>query len=86
MITIHISGILSNLSEILVEEGADEIVKEYWKIMRPHLEKEFLDEAYNTVGKKFEYSWRIDNWENNNRTIIIFLKLINDGLIEKKDI
>lgn len=86
IITIHINGILSNLSEILVKEGAIDIVKDYWKIMKPHLEKQFLEEAYEIVGKRFEYSWQIRDLENNNRTIIIFLKLINDGSIEKKNV
>jgi uncharacterized protein YbcI len=86
IITIHISGILSNLSEILVKEGAVDIVKDYWRIMKPHLEKQFLEEAYEVVGKRFEYSWQIRDLENNNRTIIIFLKLINDGSIEKKNV
>ncbi|MTK12517.1 MAG: DUF2294 family protein [Clostridiaceae bacterium] len=85
-ITIHINGILSNLSEILVKEGAVDIVKDYWRIMKPHLEKQFLEEAYEVVGKRFEYSWQIRDLENNNRTIIIFLKLINDGSIEKKNV
>ncbi|MBC2582939.1 Na-translocating system protein MpsC family protein [Clostridium sp. DJ247] len=85
IITIHIKGILSNLSEILVKEGAADIVKDYWKILKPHLEKQFLDEVYDIIGKNFEYSWQIDNLENNNRTITIFLKLIDHGLIEKKD-
>ncbi|MBV7272047.1 Na-translocating system protein MpsC family protein [Clostridium thailandense] len=85
IITIHISGILSNLSEILVGEGADEVVKDYWRIMKPHLEKQFLDEAYKVVGKRFEYSWKIDNWKNSNRTITIFLKLIDNGSIRKKN-
>lgn len=85
IITIHIKGILSNLSEILVEEGAADIVKDYWKILKPHLEKQFLNEVYEVVGKNFEYSWQIDKLENNNRTITIFLKLIDHGLIEKKD-
>lgn len=86
IITIHINGILSNLSEILVKEGAVDIVKDYWRIMKPHLEKQFLEEAYEVVGKRFEYSWQIRDLENNNRTIIIFLKLINDGSIEKKNV
>lgn len=86
IITIHINGILSNLSEILVKEGAVDIVKDYWRIMKPHLEKQFLEEAYKVVGKRFEYSWQIRDLENNNRTIIIFLKLINDGSIEKKNV
>ncbi len=86
IITIHINGILSNLSEILVKEGAVDIVKDYWRIMKPHLEKQFLEEAYEVVGKRFEYSWQIRDLENNNRTIIIFLKLINDGSIGKKNV
>lgn len=85
IITINISGILSNLSEILVGEGAGEVVKDYWRIMKPHLEKQFLDEAYEVVGKRFEYSWKIDNWKDSNRTITIFLKLIDNGSIRKKD-
>ncbi|MBI6874279.1 Na-translocating system protein MpsC family protein [Clostridium aciditolerans] len=86
IITIHINGILSNLSEILVKEGAVDIVKDYWKIMKPHLEKQFLEEAYEVVGKRFEYNWQIRDLESNNRTIIIFLKLINDGSIKKKNV
>lgn len=86
IITIHINGILSNLSEILVKEGAVDIVKDYWRIMKPHLEKQFLEEAYEVVGKEFEYSWQIRDLEKDNRTIIIFLKLINDGSIKKKNV
>ncbi|MCT8978639.1 DUF2294 domain-containing protein [Clostridium sp. CX1] len=85
VITIDIKGILSNLSEILVEEGAVDIVKSYWRIMKPYLEKEFLDEAYETVGRKFEYSWQIHNLEKDSRSIVVSLNLISDGSIRKKD-
>lgn len=70
-IEISIKGILSNLSEILVKEGAVQIVKDYWKIMKPYLEKEFSKEVYELIGSDFKYSWEICNLENEERTIII---------------
>jgi uncharacterized protein YbcI len=86
LITIDIRGILSNLSEILVEAGAVDIVRDYWRIMKPYLEREFLQEAYEIVGGKFEYSWQINDFEKNSRYIVVSLKLIDDGSIVKKDI
>ncbi|GJM71114.1 hypothetical protein HMSSN036_33300 [Paenibacillus macerans] len=34
--TVEIKGILSNLSEILVKEGATDLVKQYWKVLQPY--------------------------------------------------
>jgi len=76
-ITIEIKGILSNLSEILVKEGAVNIVTEYWKIMKPHLEQSFLHEVKNVLKKDFVYSWEICNIENDNRTVVITIRLID---------
>lgn len=77
-IEISIKGILSNLSEILVKEGAVQVVKDYWKIMKPYLEKEFSKEVYELIGTDFEYSWEICNLENENRTIIIKIDTTNN--------
>lgn len=77
IITIGIKGILSNLSEILVNEGAVNIVTEYWKIMKPHLEKNFLHEVQNILKKDFVYNWEICDIENDNRTVVITIKLID---------
>lgn len=76
-ITIDIKGILSNLTEILVDEGAVNIVTEYWKIIKPHLEKNFLEEVKQELGSDFQYSWKVCNLEKDNRTIVIFIKLID---------
>ncbi len=76
-ITVEIKGILSNLSEILVNEGAVDIVTDYWKIMKPHLEKNFLQEVKDILKKDFTYSWKICNIENDNRTVVITIKLID---------
>jgi uncharacterized protein YbcI len=76
-ITVEIKGILSNLSEILVNEGAVDIVAGYWKIMKPHLEKNFLQEVKDILKKDFTYSWKICNIENDNRTVVITIKLID---------
>lgn len=77
IITISIKGILSNLSEILVNEGAIDIVTEYWKIMKPHLEKNYYQEVKDILKKDFTYSWEISNIENNNRTVVIKINLID---------
>ncbi|RII32298.1 DUF2294 family protein [Clostridium chromiireducens] len=76
-ITVDVKGILSNLSEILVNEGAVNIVTDYWKIMKPHLEKNFLQEVKDILKKDFTYSWKICNIENDNRTVVITINLIN---------
>jgi len=76
-ITVDIKGILSNLSEILVNEGAVDIVSDYWKIMKPHLEKNFFQEVKDILKKDFTYSWKISNIENDNRTVVITINLIN---------
>jgi uncharacterized protein YbcI len=77
IIIIDIKGILSNLSEILVNEGAIDVVTEYWKIMKPHLEKNFFQEVKNILKKDFTYSWKISNIEKDNRTVVITINLIN---------
>ena len=84
LISITIKGILSNLSEILVKEGGVDKVKDYWKILKPHLENQFAQEACETLGGNFEYSWQINNLESPDRTIVIYLKSISDGLILKE--
>ncbi|AOR24771.1 Na-translocating system protein MpsC family protein [Clostridium taeniosporum] len=71
LIVIHIKGILSNLSEILVNQGACNEVKKYWKYIKPHLEDEFLDEVHDVIGKDFDYDWEIHNLENRDREIVI---------------
>lgn len=76
-ITVDIKGILSNLSEILVNEGAINVTTEYWKIMKPHLEKNFLQEVKDILKKDFTYSWKICNIESDNRTVVITINLIN---------
>lgn len=76
-IIVDIKGILSNLSEILVNEGAVNAVADYWKIMKPHLEKKFLQEVKDILKKDFTYSWKICNIENDNRTVVITIKLID---------
>ncbi|WP_297428225.1 Na-translocating system protein MpsC family protein [Clostridium sp.] len=76
-IIVEIKGILSNLSEILVNEGAVNVVADYWKIMKPHLEKNFLQEVKEILKKDFTYSWKICNIENDNRTVVITINLIN---------
>ncbi|WP_088228675.1 Na-translocating system protein MpsC family protein [Desulfosporosinus sp. FKB] len=86
LITITIKGILSNLSEILVEQGDVDRVKEYWKTLRPYLENQFAEEVYELIGRNFEYTWQINNLESSDRTIALFLKLIADGSIEKKKV
>lgn len=75
-LNIEIKGILSNLSEILVDEGATGLVADYWKIMKPHLEKSFYDEVKDELGQDFQYAWKIYNFENKERTIEINIKLI----------
>lgn len=77
IITVDIKGILSNLSEILVNEGAVNVVTEYWKIMKPHLEKNFFHEVKDILKKDFTYSWKICNIENDSRTVVITINLIN---------
>ncbi|MGC7870162.1 Na-translocating system protein MpsC family protein [Desulfosporosinus sp. SYSU MS00001] len=86
LITITIKGILSNLSEILVEEGDVERVKEYWKTLRPYLENQYAEEVYELIGRNFEYTWQINHLESPDRTIVLFLKFIGDGSIEKKKV
>lgn len=75
-LNIQIKGILSNLSEILVDEGAADLVANYWKVMKPHLEKSFYDEVKSELGQDFQYAWKIYNFENDKRTIEINVKLI----------
>lgn len=77
IITVNIKGILSNLSEILVNEGAIDVVTNYWKIMKPHLEKNFRQEVREILKKDFTYSWKICNIENDNRTVVITINLID---------
>ncbi|MCR3760474.1 Na-translocating system protein MpsC family protein [Clostridium felsineum] len=73
---IEIKGILSNLSEILVDEGATDLVTNYWKVMKPHLEKSFYDDVKAELGQGFQYAWKIYNFKNKERTIEINIKLI----------
>lgn len=70
-ITIEIRGILSSLSEILLKEGAIQLVTEYWKVLRPYLERGFMEELIETIGCEFTYSWRISDLYQGDRTITI---------------
>lgn len=75
-IVIEIKGILSNLSEILVKEGAVDIVKDYWRILKSYLEKEFKTEMEETVGSRFTYNWEISDLENGERVVIVQLNTL----------
>lgn len=79
LITVEIKGIISNLSVILIEEGAEETVKDYWKYLKPHLENRFMAEVYETIGKNFDYTWKVYDLEKESRSII--LKINRLGLI-----
>ena len=72
-ITIEVRGILSKLSDILVKQGAGDVVMDYWKYIKPHLEKEFLQEACDIIGGGFDYSWEVKNLEleDNERIVVI---------------
>ncbi|MHA6529120.1 Na-translocating system protein MpsC family protein [Paenibacillus sp. BAC0078] len=72
-ITIEIRGILSSLSEILVKEGALDLVAEYWKVLKPYLERGFMEEMIETIGCRFTYSWRLCDLSHEDRTVIIQL-------------
>ncbi|MET3209547.1 UNVERIFIED_CONTAM: uncharacterized protein YbcI [Paenibacillus sp. PvR008] len=74
-ITVEIRGTLSNLSEILVHEGAEDKVREYWNVLRPYLEKEFMNEAEKTLGSPFTYTWEICPSVHGDGHIIITLEL-----------
>jgi uncharacterized protein YbcI len=71
LITVEIKGIISNLSVILIEEGAEETVKDYWKYLKPHLEKKFMGEACETIGKNFDYTWKVYDLDKESRSIIM---------------
>lgn len=75
-ITVKIKGILSNLSEILVNEGALDIVIDYWKVMKPHLEKNYLQEVKDILEKDFTYDWEVCNIKSNDRIVVITINLI----------
>lgn len=72
-VTVEITGILSNVSEILVKEGATDLVKQYWKVLQPYLEREFMQEAADTLGGPFTYTWTISQERQEERTIVIEL-------------
>ncbi|WP_223264109.1 DUF2294 domain-containing protein [Paenibacillus sp. IHB B 3084] len=74
-ITVEIRGTLSNLSEILVHEGAEDKVREYWSVLRPYLEKEFMSEAEKTLGSPFTYTWEVCPSVHGDGHIIIILEL-----------
>ncbi|NGM84035.1 DUF2294 family protein [Paenibacillus sp. 7124] len=73
LITIEIRGVLSSLSEILVKEGAVDLVAEYWKVLKPYLEKEFMAEMIETLGSRFTYTWQIYELCPSGRAIMIQL-------------
>ncbi|WP_179035648.1 Na-translocating system protein MpsC family protein [Paenibacillus sp. URB8-2] len=73
LITIEIRGILSSLSEILMKEGAVDLVAEYWKVLKPYLEREFMSEMIDTLGSRFTYTWKIAELCPSGRAIIIQL-------------
>lgn len=71
LITVHVIGIISNLSTILIEEGAGQTVKDYWKYLKPNLEKKFMNEVYEVIGKNFDYTWKIYDFESESRSIVL---------------
>lgn len=73
LIIIEIRGILSSLSEILLNEGAVHLVTEYWKVLKPYLEREFMAEIVETLGSPFTYTWKIEDPNPGDRAIIIQL-------------
>ncbi|MDS0525853.1 DUF2294 domain-containing protein [Clostridium sp. SHJSY1] len=77
VITVKIKGILSNLSEILVNEGALDIVVDYWKVMKPHLEKTYLEEVKDILEKNFTYDWEVCDIKSDDRIVVITINLID---------
>ncbi|GGF68132.1 hypothetical protein GCM10010912_11410 [Paenibacillus albidus] len=73
LIIIEIRGILSSLSEILLKEGAVHLITEYWKVLKPYLEREFIAEIIETLGSPFTYTWKIEDPTPGERAIIIQL-------------
>ena len=71
IITVEIRGVFSDLSKILMSEGAAHIVNDYWKIVKPHLEKEFLEKAYETVGGSYDYDMEVTNLENFDKSVTL---------------
>ncbi|MFD1178855.1 Na-translocating system protein MpsC family protein [Paenibacillus puldeungensis] len=70
-ITVQIKGFLSNLSEILVKEGAVDLVTQYWEVLQPYLEREFMQEAMDMIGSPFTYAWTIRDDLQGEWTIVI---------------
>ncbi|MDT3426361.1 uncharacterized protein YbcI [Paenibacillus forsythiae] len=73
LITIEIKGVLSSLSEILMKEGAVDLVAENWKVLKPYLEREFMTEMIGTLGSRFTYTWKISELCPSGRAIVIQL-------------
>lgn len=75
LITIEVRGILSKLSDILVKQGARKVVMDYWKYIKPHLEKEFLQEACDILEGGFDYSWEVRNLELEDKERVVVIKV-----------
>lgn len=75
IIIIEVRGILSKLSDILVKQGARKVVMDYWKYIKPHLEKEFLQEACDILGGGFDYSWEVRNLELEDKERVVVIKV-----------
>ncbi|MDO4535264.1 MAG: Na-translocating system protein MpsC family protein [Clostridium perfringens] len=75
IIIIEVRGILSKLSDILVKQGARQVVMDYWKYIKPHLEKEFLQEACDILGGGFDYSWEVKNLELEDKERVVVIKV-----------
>lgn len=86
LITVEIIGIISNLSNILIEEGAEQTVKGYWKYLKPHLEKKFMDEVYEVIGSEFDYTWKIYDFESESRSIILMISRYMVWLERKRNL
>jgi len=76
IITVEIRGVFSDLSKILMSEGASHIVNDYWKIVKPHLEKEFSDKVYETVGGFYDYSAEVFSLENFDKAVTLKINKI----------
>lgn len=71
LITVEIRGVFSDLSKILIREGAAHIVDDYWKVVKPHLENEFLEEVYEVVGGSYDYDLEVINLKDLDKSVTL---------------
>jgi len=73
LIHIYLKGVLSNMGELLIKQGAVKLAEMAWNELREDILDSFIDEVSKEVGKEYSLVSEKTDFYEDARTIIIKL-------------